>query len=301
MDLPTYTSIWRIEKRLYKLYDFRLPMPLPVGQISVFAAIAVPYVVLLGVLGLPFNHTLIWLYILPPGALTWLATRPVLEGKRLPELIKSQIRYLAEPRVWCRMAPSSERDVVLVTGRVWRPSKAAAERSAAARRPAGARRPAVARRPAGRPAARPAVRPRPPLAERGRGAPPPVERAPAVPEPGRGDARPGRAATGPGGHRAGSPDQLQRDRERAQLPVAAPVRIIVLGCTVGAGQTMTALMTGETLASLRTDRIAAIDVNPGAGSLARRAIVRVPWDDQDRKSTRLNSSHPEVSRMPSSA
>ena len=31
MDLPTYTSIWRIEKRLYKLYDFRLPMPVPVG------------------------------------------------------------------------------------------------------------------------------------------------------------------------------------------------------------------------------------------------------------------------------
>ena len=41
MDLPTYTSIWRIEKRLYKLYDFRLPMPVPVGQIAVFAAITV--------------------------------------------------------------------------------------------------------------------------------------------------------------------------------------------------------------------------------------------------------------------
>ena len=25
VDLPTYTNIWRIEKRLYKLYDFRLP------------------------------------------------------------------------------------------------------------------------------------------------------------------------------------------------------------------------------------------------------------------------------------
>ena len=35
MELPTYTSIWRIEKRLYKLYDFRLPMPLPVGLVAV--------------------------------------------------------------------------------------------------------------------------------------------------------------------------------------------------------------------------------------------------------------------------
>src|SRR5215469_7610063 len=124
VDLPTYTSIWRIEKRLYKLYDFRLPMPLPIGQITVFAAISVPYVLLLTVLGLPFSHSLIWLYVLPPGLATWLVTRPVLEGKRLPELIRSQVRYLAEPRVWCRMAALGESDMIVVTGRVWRLSSA---------------------------------------------------------------------------------------------------------------------------------------------------------------------------------
>ncbi len=120
MDLPTYTNIWRIEKRLYKLYDFRLPMPLPVGQIAVFAAIAVPYVVILKVLGLPFSHTLLWLYILPPAALAWLVTRPVLESKRLPELVVSQLRYLSEPRTWCRMVPLAEKDEIVITARVWR-------------------------------------------------------------------------------------------------------------------------------------------------------------------------------------
>jgi len=120
LDLPTYTNIWRIEKRLYKLYDFRLPMPIPVGQIAVFTAIAVPYVVILKLVGLPFSHTLLWLYILPPGALAWLVTRPVLEGKRLPELVVSQVRYLNEPRTWCRMAPLAERDEVTVIARVWR-------------------------------------------------------------------------------------------------------------------------------------------------------------------------------------
>lgn len=120
MDLPTYTSIWRIEKRLYKLYDFRLPMPVPVGQIAVFAAITVPYVILLTILGVPFNHTLFWLYVLPPGVITWLATRPVLESKRLPELIISQVRYLGEPGTWCRMAPLAEKDDVVVVGKVWR-------------------------------------------------------------------------------------------------------------------------------------------------------------------------------------
>ena len=159
MDLPTYTSIWRIEKRLYKLYDFRLPMPVPVGQIAVFAAITVPYVILLTILGVPFNHTLFWLYVLPPGVITWLATRPVLESKRLPELIISQVRYLGEPGTWCRMAPLAEKDDVVVVGKVWRrdeevqrsPAEAPALAPAAA--PAPARRPARVRPAAARKAA----------------------------------------------------------------------------------------------------------------------------------------------------
>jgi hypothetical protein len=109
VDLPTYTNIWRIEKRLYKLYDFRLPMPLPINWIAVFTGITVPYIILLIAIGLPFNHTLLWLYVLPPGLLTWLTTRPVLEQKRLPELVESQVRYLTEPRTWVRL-----------TARVWR-------------------------------------------------------------------------------------------------------------------------------------------------------------------------------------
>src|SRR5215472_7355524 len=102
-------------------------MPVPVGQIAVFAAITVPYIVLLTVFGLPFNHNLFWLYVLPPGLLTWLATRPVLESKRLPELILSQARYLGEPRTWCRMKPLAEKDEILVFGRVWRRASTSSE------------------------------------------------------------------------------------------------------------------------------------------------------------------------------
>ncbi len=473
MELPTYTNIWRIEKRLYKLYDFRLPMPLPIGQIAVFAAIAVPYVVVLKVIGLPFSHTLLWLYILPPGALAWLITRPVLESKRLPELVHSQLRYLSEPRTWCRMAPLAEKEEITVIARVWRraddevPDAELAEVAAAetvqeadaelpevagietagigvadagvadagvadgeaadaeiddfevtgagtvaASRPAMAAAaeappPPVAYRPersaltrhlptgpvpawpkaprAGRtpppPASAPATRGLPGQAARGVPAPPaqeapgqaaravpapPVRKAPgrpapAVPAPPAWEA-PGRPApavsappvrealgrpapavpappvrdvpapsarpapapgappagppavpprsrpvvtvtgdqhaerairmveralgkpaerrtTGwrdhvvvvPGGHRPGQPDQMQRDRARARLPVPGGHRIVVLGCTVGAGQTTTALLTGEILASLRDDQVAALDLNPGPGSLAERA------------------------------
>jgi hypothetical protein len=75
----------------------------------------------------------------------------------------------------------------------------------------------------------------------------------------------------PGGHRPGQPDPMQRDRARARLAVPGRHRIVVLGCTVGAGQTTTALLTGEVLASLRDDHVAALDLNPGPGSLAERA------------------------------
>ncbi len=403
MDLPTYTSIWRIEKRLYKLYDFRLPMPLPIGQVTVFAAMAVPYVLLLTLLRVPFNHTLIWLYILPPGVATWLVTRPVLESKRLPELIKSQLRYVAEPRILCRMAPLAEPDVMIVSGSVWRPRAGrrsvatpaadvpAVARSASVPRtapparlqsawtpgPLPAARPGYEARPAGPlsrwpsvssgwtpnataaeqaasasqglaatatpvkraemrlaasgpraqarqappvadarspaseipvpapaappaeevPAAAPAAAvvadslapgaareptgplpPRPVITVVGAGAarvtPPAVERALAGPSARRGDVRAGRVTVVPGGHRPGQPDLLQRDRARAQLPIDGSARILVLGCTVGAGQTMTTLLLGEVLASLRSDRVAVIDLNPSASSLARRAEAR---------------------------
>jgi MinD-like ATPase involved in chromosome partitioning or flagellar assembly len=337
VDLPTYTSIWRIEKRLYKLYDFRLPMPLPIGQVTVFVAIAVPYVVLLQVLGLPFNHTLIWLYLLPPGLLTWLVTRPVLESKRLPELVRSQLRYLAEPRVLCRMAPLAESDVLVVSGRVWRP-RASRRAAAAARAPIPATPPVMAAPPivtasataapqvkaapptvtaparaappvkaAPQVNAAPRVVTAPPAAARtaqppatppgaavparqqapspqraavtvvgaGRAsAPPSVERALAGPSARRGNLGAGPVTVVPGGDRPGKPNLLLRDRVRAQLAVGRPARIVFLGCTVGAGQTTTALFTGEALASLRSGDVAVLDLNPGPASLAKRAQAR---------------------------
>ena len=87
----------------------------------------------------------------------------------------------------------------------------------------------------------------------------------------RGDGWHDRVVVVPGGHRPGRPDFQQRDRARAQLPVPGPRRIVVLGCTVGAGQTMTTLMTGEVLASVRDEPVAVLDLNPGHGSLAARA------------------------------
>jgi MinD-like ATPase involved in chromosome partitioning or flagellar assembly len=97
-----------------------------------------------------------------------------------------------------------------------------------------------------------------------------VERAlRSQPGPGRRD----RVVVVPGGHRPGKPDQLQRDRARARLPIRGPQRIVVLGCTRGAGQTTTVLLAGDMLASLRAESVAVLDLNPGRGSLTEQAAA----------------------------
>lgn len=74
----------------------------------------------------------------------------------------------------------------------------------------------------------------------------------------------------PGGQGPGQPAQEALDRGRARLPLAGPRRITVLGCTRGAGQTVTVLMTGQVLAAVRGAAVAALDLSPGATSLASR-------------------------------
>jgi MinD-like ATPase involved in chromosome partitioning or flagellar assembly len=325
VELPTYTSIWRIEKRLYKLYDFRLPMPLPVGQAAAFTAITVPYVVVLTLSGLPFSHTLFWLYVLPPGVLTWLVTRPVLESKRLPELVVSQVRYLAEPAMWCRLAPAAEKDQMTVVGRVWRRAVTApgaaggpgaqrvsaptAQRPAArvvAPEPGPARERALAGAPPGASPREQAPEPGP-ARERALAGAPPREQAPpgpawaparvaAVPRPGAGQPAPvipgqppplervlghpgtlggrgwrNRVTVTPGGHRPGRPDLAAAAVTRASAPLHGSRLVVVLGCSVGAGQTVTALLLAELLAQVRGQRVAALDLNPGPASLAALA------------------------------
>jgi MinD-like ATPase involved in chromosome partitioning or flagellar assembly len=94
-------------------------------------------------------------------------------------------------------------------------------------------------------------------------------------------------------HGPGARDQEALDRNRARLDVPEPRRILVLGCTGGAGQTVTALMTGYMLASLREHPVAVVDLHDGA--LAR---YRAPaaWLDEilaGRPPQQVTSSRPD--------
>jgi MinD-like ATPase involved in chromosome partitioning or flagellar assembly len=74
-----------------------------------------------------------------------------------------------------------------------------------------------------------------------------------------------------GGRGPGRPDHVKEARSRAVLPLDRPQLVVVLGCTVGAGQTVTALMLADLLAGLRAEPVAALDLNPGPASLTALA------------------------------
>lgn len=80
----------------------------------------------------------------------------------------------------------------------------------------------------------------------------------------------------PGGGRGKEAEQDAIDADRTRTVFDGCRRIVVLGCTGGAGQTVTAMMMGHTLASIRDDRVVAVDANPGGKSLGRRARNETP-------------------------
>lgn len=79
---------------------------------------------------------------------------------------------------------------------------------------------------------------------------------------------------GPGG--GSRTDGSELDEARARAVFSGSRRVVVLGCTGGAGQTTTALMLGHTLARYREDRVLAVDASTGAHALSRRIEAESP-------------------------
>jgi putative peptide zinc metalloprotease protein len=75
-----------------------------------------------------------------------------------------------------------------------------------------------------------------------------------------------------------SPAELARRELEAHAKVAVPGcrRIAVISRKGGVGKTTTTLMLGHTFASLRGDRVVALDGNPDAGSLGYRVARQTP-------------------------
>lgn len=123
LELRTHTRLWQVEKKLYKLYDYTLPMPVSLRMVGIALlafAVWIPICIAVGVpFAPPFGH-IIWLA--PPVALTYFGNKPVAEGKRLGELLGSNLSfYLAQPDRIAGLRAHTAPDTVYAHVDVWQP------------------------------------------------------------------------------------------------------------------------------------------------------------------------------------
>ncbi|MDP8971342.1 MAG: conjugal transfer protein [Actinomycetota bacterium] len=119
-ELPTYTSVFRLERRLYAIYDWELPIPVGLAQAGTFLAAVTVFWVLGRLLGIELTAGSAWFYLVPPAFVSYLARMPLADHKQPHRWLASQVRYLLEPRVLLRLAEPREPAVVTVRASVWR-------------------------------------------------------------------------------------------------------------------------------------------------------------------------------------
>jgi hypothetical protein len=105
MEIRNYTSFWNLERKVYSFYDVQLPIPLSLRVLGVFVGTGAPWWTLMFLLGVPFGPPWYLLYVIPPGLLAWLGSKPIFEGKTLVEYLKARLGHLLENKAYKRLEP----------------------------------------------------------------------------------------------------------------------------------------------------------------------------------------------------
>lgn len=129
MDLPVYTSLLRVERRLYHIGRLELPRPVTLTEAAVFVLAFSMLVAPTRLLHIAIGPGWLWLYLVVPWLASWASTQPLADNKRLHTWALSQLRYLlTEPRVLARLRPVSEPRRLRAEVWVWRPTGRLARR-----------------------------------------------------------------------------------------------------------------------------------------------------------------------------
>lgn len=123
MTLHTYTGLWTISRRLYKIYDIQLIIAPTYAQLVVFLGVGIPYWLLLHALGvLPMNIGMV-IYLAVPGGLGSMAGKPMADRKRFGDWFITQFRYLTGARFLSGGTPmASMTKTATLSVRHWTPS-----------------------------------------------------------------------------------------------------------------------------------------------------------------------------------
>jgi len=103
-ELPTYTSVFRLRRRLYALFDFELPVPVGLVELGLFALTALVFWFVGHALGITLTAGSAWFFLVPPAFVAYLARLPLADARQPHAWLRSRIRYLLEPRTLSGLA-----------------------------------------------------------------------------------------------------------------------------------------------------------------------------------------------------
>lgn len=98
IQIRTFTSFWALERKLYTIYDWTLPMPVSLRVLGVFVGTGAPWWLLMFLLQVPFSAPWYLLWLIPPAGLAYFGSKPIFEGKTLFQYLRSRFQYLTENR-----------------------------------------------------------------------------------------------------------------------------------------------------------------------------------------------------------
>lgn len=101
MEIRTFTSFWKLERKVYSIQDVALPVPISLTVIGIFALVAIPWFILCYLIQIPFAPPIGYLvWLAPPIAIAYFGSRPIFEGKTLAQFAKSQFTFLLQNRAY---------------------------------------------------------------------------------------------------------------------------------------------------------------------------------------------------------
>jgi hypothetical protein len=118
-ELPTYTSVFRLRRRLYAVYDWELPVPVGLFEVGAFLLALGVFAGIGRLAGIELTAGSAWFYVVPPAFAAYLSRQPVADHKTPVAWLRSQLRYLLEPRLLHRLADAREPEQVTVSVRVF--------------------------------------------------------------------------------------------------------------------------------------------------------------------------------------
>ncbi|HEX4213952.1 MAG TPA: TcpE family conjugal transfer membrane protein [Candidatus Dormibacteraeota bacterium] len=123
VDLPTYTRLFEVERKLYKIFDLELPRPVGVLEALAFMFTLLVVVAVLWVARVGFTPGDAFLYVVPPGLAAWLVSQQfdITDAKRPHHWLMAQFRYLVEPRLLLRLEAHREPGRLRLEAEYWQP------------------------------------------------------------------------------------------------------------------------------------------------------------------------------------